>query len=166
MGLSNGNNGKKTVRQTVEELALMVTDKLGIELVGVDYLPAGKRSRVIVYIDKPGGVFLEDCEEVNKSLGAILDREDPIPFSYLLEVSSPGLERPLKKPEDFRRFMGNHVKIRTNNKINGRRNFSGILKEFEDDLLVLETDEGEKFSIALHKINKANLCYKNKGGKK
>ncbi len=152
--------GKKKIKKIIEELALMVTDKMGIELVGVDYKPAGKRSHVVVYIDKPGGVFLEDCEEVNKSLGEILDREDPIPSSYTLEVSSPGIERPLKKPDDFKRFQGNYVKIKTYNKIKERKNFTGILKEFREDLLLLETDEGERFNISLKEIAKANLWYK------
>lgn len=158
--MKNDSNSKKKITKTIEELALRITKSMGIELVGVDYFPAGNRSRVVVYIDKPGGVFLEDCEEVNKSLGEILDREDPIPSSYILEVSSPGVERPLKKPDDFRRFKGNYVKIKTHNKINERKNFAGMLKEFQENLLVIETDAGEHFTIPLHEIAKANLWYK------
>jgi ribosome maturation factor RimP len=157
--------GKK-INKIIEELALTVTGNMGIELVGVDYFPAGKRSRVVVYIDKPGGVFIEDCEEVNKSLGKILDHEDPIPSSYILEVSSPGIERPLKKPDDFRRFKGNYIKVKTYNKINGRRNFTGFLKEFSVDSLCLETDEGEQFNISLHEIAKANLWFRQNGREK
>jgi ribosome maturation factor RimP len=154
--------GKKNITKKIEELALMVTDKIGIELVGVDYKSSGKRPHLVVYIDKPGGVFLEDCEEVNKSLGEILDREDPIPSSYILEVSSPGIERPLKKPDDFRMFQGNYVKIKTSHKIKERKTFAGILKEFQEDLLIIETDEGEQFNIPLEEITKANLWYKQK----
>lgn len=158
--IMSGGTGKKNIHQIIEKLAVTVTEKLGLELVDVDYLPAGKRSRVVVFIDKPGGVFLEDCEAVNNILGKILDQADPIPSSYFLEVSSPGLERPLKKPADFQRFRGYYVKIRTKNKINERRNFLGVLKEFQEDTLVLETDDGAAFSIALSEINKANLWYK------
>lgn len=153
-------NKKKNITKLLEEMALKVTTGMGIELVDVEYFPAGNRSRVVVYIDKPGGVFIEDCEEVNKALGEILDREDPIPSSYLLEVSSPGVERPLKKPEDYKRFKGNYVKIKTFNKINDRKNFAGILKDFEKNLVVIEIDTGEHYTIPLQEIAKANLWYK------
>ena len=97
MKSSNAGAGKERVHKVIEKLALTVTDGMGIELVGVDYMPAGKRSRVVVYIDKPGGVFIEDCEKVSRSLGEILDREDPIPSSYLFKVSWG--QRPLRKPK-------------------------------------------------------------------
>jgi ribosome maturation factor RimP len=160
-----GNIRKKTV-SIIENLACNVTKGLEIELVDVGYGFMGGQPHVTVYIDKPGGIFLEDCEKVSKSLGELLDLEDPIPSSYTLEVSSPGIERPLKKAADFRRFEGHDVKIKTYDKLDGRRNFKGVLKKFQEDFFILQTEEGEQIKINLKEVAKANLYYKNRGRKK
>jgi ribosome maturation factor RimP len=157
---TNIGRGKQGVEKTIEDLALRVLNDLDLELVGIEYKPYKGRVHLVVYIDKPGGVFLEDCEHVSKFLGELLDREDPIPYSYVLEVSSPGVERPLMKKTDFDRFKGNYVKIKTFLKINGQKNFVGELKGLQNDSMALQTDEGEMINISLKDISKANLFFK------
>ena len=93
---TNGNRGKKGVEKIIEDLALRVLNEMDLELVGIEYKPYKGKVHLVVYIDKPGGVFIKDCEQVSKALGELLDREDPIP-TEVLEVSSPGVERPLMK---------------------------------------------------------------------
>lgn len=163
MEIPDHKNMKKNIVKIVENLAQRVTDSLEIELVDVEQRFRGRRLHLTVYIDKPGGVFLEDCEKVSKSLGELLDREDPIPSSYTLEVSSPGVERPLKKAADFRRFKGHDVKIRTREKLDGRQNFKGVLIDFGEDLITIQTVEGEQIKVELKEVAKANLYYKNRG---
>lgn len=153
---------RKKIKGIVEELAAGVAEALGIELVGVDFKTTGRGYHIIVYIDKLGGIFLEDCEMVSKSLGEILDLHDPIPTSYILEVSSPGMERPLKKRKDFLRFQGEKVKIRTIDKISGSKNFTGTLAEVRENGLLLKREK-EEIEIPFENIFKANLYYK-KGG--
>ncbi|NLX91237.1 MAG: ribosome maturation factor RimP [Firmicutes bacterium] len=155
---------RKKIRSIVEELAEGAAGALGMELVDVDFKTTNRGYHIIVYIDKPGGVFLEDCEMVSKSLGELLDLHDPIPSRYILEVSSPGIERPLKKREDFVRFLGEEAKIKTASKINGCKNFTGILGEVRGDNLILRVGK-EEIAIPFQDITKANLCYK-KGGRK
>lgn len=157
---------KKNIVKIVENLARQVTNSLEIELVDVEQRFRGRRPHITVYIDKPGGVFLGDCEKVSKSLGEQLDLEDPFPYSYTLEVSSPGVERPLKKAADFHRFKGHDIKIRTHEKLDGRQNFKGLLVDFKEDLIVLQTADGEQIKIELKEVAKANLYYKNRGQRK
>lgn len=85
--------GKKSILKIVEELVLPVINEMALELAGIEYKMERGKPHLVVFIDRPGGVRLEDCERVNKALGQLLDREDPIPSSYILEVSSPGIER-------------------------------------------------------------------------
>lgn len=161
-----GRIGKETiniVEKTVEKLANSVTQDLGLELVDIEYKSLRRQPHLTVYIDKPGGVSLEDCEKVSKSLGELLDGEDPIPYRYILEVSSPGPARSLKKAADFRRFQGHDVQIKTYEKMNGRRNFKGVLKNFQEDFIIIETNEGEQIRIGLKEVAKANLYEKNRG---
>lgn len=153
---------RKKIRGIVEGLAAEAAGALGIELVGVDFRTTGRGYHIIAYIDKAEGVFLEDCETVSKSLGELLDLHDPIPTGYVLEVSSPGAERPLTKKKDFLRFLGGQVKIRTIDKIDGSKNFTGILAEVREDGLLLKGVK-EEVEIPFQNIFKANL-YDKKGG--
>ncbi len=152
----------KKIRGVVEELAAEAAGASGTELVGVDFRTTAKGYHIIIYIDKAGGVFIEDCETVSKSLGELLDLNDPVPSSYILEVSSPGAERPLKRKKDFLRFQGETVKIRTIDKIDGSRNFTGILAEVRENSLLLKREK-EEIEIPFQNISKANL-YDKKGG--
>jgi ribosome maturation factor RimP len=129
---------------------------LGFELVDVELAGQGHRNTLRVYIDGPRGVTVDDCADVSRQLSAILDVEDPIPGSYALEVSSPGLDRPLVTAEDFRRFRGEEVKLKTTDAISGRRNFKGRLVEANDDGIVIEVD-GQRFELAYGGIERARL---------
>lgn len=161
-GKGKGNVNKKT-EKIVEDLTMCVVNEIGLELVGIDYKTYQGRLHLLVYIDKPGGVFLDDCERVSKSLGELLDREDPIPHSYVLEVSSPGVERPLMKKEDFDRFKGNQVRVKTFSKINEQKVFIGELKGLQNDSILLQTDKDKLINIPLKDIAKANLYLKENG---
>jgi len=131
---------------------------LGYDLVEVELVKEHQKWILRVYIDKEGGVSLDDCEKVSRHLDHILDEHDPIPQSYVLEVSSPGAERPLSKKKDFVNFVGRKVLVRTYVKINGQKNFKGRLLGLEADQVVLEPVDSEKvMMIPLDKISKANL---------
>ena len=129
---------------------------LGYELVGVEYLPQGRRSLLRIYIDSPDGVTVDDCERVSHQVSGVLDVEDPIHGHYVLEVSSPGLDRLLFTAEHYRRFAGNRIKLRVSPPVDGRRNFSGILKGLHDDKVVLVHEEGE-WEIPLDHVDQARL---------
>ncbi|MFS8524196.1 MAG: ribosome maturation factor RimP, partial [Limnochordales bacterium] len=109
-----------------------------------------------VFIDKPGGVTLDDCQAMSRLLGDKLDEVDPIEDSYTLEVSSPGVERPLTKPRDFVRFAGHTVQVRTYGPVEGRRNFKGELLGLEGGAVVLRID-GEERRIPVDQVAKAHL---------
>jgi ribosome maturation factor RimP len=129
---------------------------LGFELVDAE-LSGGRQHRTLrVYIDSPHGVTVDDCAAVSRQLSAILDVEDPFPGSYTLEVSSPGLDRPLVTPADFRRFQGEVVKVRLLNALDGRRNFTGRLVETTGESVVIEADH-ERFQLPLAEIERARL---------
>lgn len=131
-------------------------EALGFELVEAE-LSGGRHHRTLrVYIDRPEGVTVDDCAAVSRQLSAILDVEDPITGSYTLEVSSPGLDRPLVTPADFRRFQGAMIKVRLLNALDGRRNFTGRLLETTPESVVMQVDQ-ERFNLPLAAIERARL---------
>ena len=145
------------VRSYSEEL----TESLGFELVDIEYLAADRRGILRLYIDRPeGGITLDDCVVVNRQLGALLEVEDIIPFRYVLEVSSPGLNRPLKRPKDFLAHCGKKIKIKTKMPVDGRRRFSGILQQYReaDGSIVLDTETGS-YTLDVANFAKCNLVY-------
>jgi len=115
------------------------------------------RSIVRAYIDQPSGITLDDCERFSKRFSVSLDVEDWIPFSYNLEVSSPGVNRPLAKESDFRRFAGKNAKVRTRTPLEGQRNFRGKIVGVTEGRLELEVAPGKQVGISLMEIEKANL---------
>ena len=130
-------------------------EAMGYELVALDVRTGGK-GLVRLYIDGPDGVNLEDCERVSHQVSGLLDVEDPIPGEYTLEVSSPGLDRPLRKAEHFQRFEGHEARVRLRVPRDGRRRFKGVIKNAGQDGFVLESDEGS-VRIALDEIDLARL---------
>lgn len=128
----------------------------GYELVDVEYLKEGGSWYLRIYIDKEGGVTLDDCEMVSKIVDRILEDKDIISQSYNLEVSSPGIERPLKKDNDFIRFMGNEVVIKTFEPVNNRKKIKGILLGLEEGNIVVKDDE-QKYYIPKDKVASARL---------
>ncbi len=128
----------------------------GVELVELEFKVEGGRRVLRLYIDTPGGVTLDDCERVSRQVSALLDVEDPIEQSYTLEVSSPGINRVLRKEKDFNLFAGSPIWLRTLAKVKGRRTFRGILKGMENSRIVMEID-GQRVEISPGDIEKARL---------
>ncbi len=149
---------QKEILRVVGNIIEPVIDELGYELLDVEYVVERGRWTLRIYIDKEGGVSVNDCAIVSKEVSPILDVEDPIDNSYVLEVSSPGLNRPLTKEKHFVWAIGKKIKVRTEMPIEGRRNFTGLLQDFKDGTLFLNI-EGEIFSLSYDNIEKANLVY-------
>lgn len=140
----------------VQTLITPTIEALGYELVGCVYIPQGRHAVLRIFIDSPNGIMLEDCEQVSRQVSALLDVEDPITGAYNLEVSSPGLDRPLFTPAQFMRFKGEKANIRLNIPVANRRHFKGVIQNVSDDSVVLETEEGEMV-LAFNNIARANL---------
>jgi ribosome maturation factor RimP len=144
-------------KQTQLEVLLEpVVSALGCELWGLQYSAQGRKALLRLYIEKEGGVALEDCERVSRQASATLDVEDPIQGEYTLEVSSPGMDRPLLTLDHFQRFVGENVAIRLRVAFEGRRKFNGLLKGVEDDEIVLEIDN-EEYLLPFELVDKANV---------
>jgi len=131
------------IETTVGNLILPVLDGLGYELVDIEFKKEGSQWHLRIYIDKPEGINLEDCEKVSYEISDLLDEADPIEQSYILEVSSPGLDRPLKKPRDYERAKGTLVEVKLYKAIDGKKNFEGILEGLVGDELHLIADNQE-----------------------
>ncbi len=140
----------------LEDLIAPVAEALGCELWGLEYLTQGQGILLRIYIDKADGIALEDCEKVSRQVSAVMDVEDPISKEYTLEVSSPGMDRPLYKLEHFATYAGSLVKLRLRIAFEGRRKFSGLLKGVEGDEVVLEVDN-EEYLLPFELIDKANI---------
>ncbi len=139
----------------LRELLEPVIESMGYEVVMVELTGTGSKT-LRVYIDSPGGIVLDDCEMVSRQVSTLLDVDDPISGEYALEISSPGLDRPLAKPEHFRRAEGNMVRIRMIRSHLGRRNFTGLLKCVSGEGAVVEVD-GEEYELAYNDMERARL---------
>lgn len=133
----------KNTRVLVEEIALPVVEALGFRYVDTEYAKQGQDWLLTVYIDKDGGVLIDDCETVSRALETILDEKDLIADSYILCVSSPGLDRPLKSERDFARFMGKKIDIKLYKPFEGRKEYTGVLTAYTPASVTIETDENE-----------------------
>lgn len=143
-------------KQTEELLEPIVTG-YGFELVDVEYVKEAGNWYLRAYIDKPGGITVDDCEAVSRRFSDVLDEKDYIEDSYIFEVSSPGLGRPLKKEKDFVRSIGKEVEVRTYRAINRQKEFTGILREFDQNTVTITYEDGnvqvfEKNEIALIRL--------------
>ncbi|NND81408.1 MAG: ribosome maturation factor RimP [Gammaproteobacteria bacterium] len=139
----------------IDELLQPGAEALGYELVAVE-MSGGDSSIVRIYIDADDGITVDDCARASRQFSAILDVEDPISNRYTLEVSSPGMDRPLAKPEHFEKVVGQDVKIKMSTLINGRRRFTGQLVEANDDFAVVEVD-GEQTELPYQEMDRARL---------
>lgn len=153
---------KVDVISRVTVLAGQVLSSLGMELVDLEYKREGREMVLRLFVDKEGGVNLDDCASVSRELSEVLDVEEVITEHYCLEVSSPGIDRPLKKAEDFQRFKGRLVKIRTFEPLpddagNKRKTFLGELKGIENGVILVALKEGQNAAIPFEKVAKANL---------
>jgi len=149
----------RTAPASIQNTIEPVVTALGYELVGIEYLSQGRRSLLRIYIDHINGINLDDCERVSHQVSGALDVEDVIRGQYVLEVSSPGSDRPLFSIDQFNRFKGSEVNIRLSAPVNGRRKFKGVLREIDDANVILLVDE-EEIRLPFNAIEKANLVPK------
>lgn len=160
-----GSMDSERVNGRVQQLVKPVLDELSMELVDLEFKREGQDWFLRLFIDKEGGVTLDNCAEVSREVSAILEVEDPVSAAYHLEVSSPGLDRPLKKTADYVRFVGQLVKIKTYEKLDPdgrgheRKTYVGLLRGIHDDVVSLEQNDkkGGVVSFSLAAIAKANL---------
>ena len=148
---------KKNIATEIKELVQPITDENNLELVDVEYVKEGGEFFLRIYIDKEGGVSLNECELVTRALNPILDEKDPIKDNYYLEVSSPGLDRPLKKEKDFVRYQGRDVEIKLYKPINGSKMHEGELVGLTEDKnikVIIDNEEVEfsKKDVALIRL--------------
>jgi ribosome maturation factor RimP len=145
----------------IEQVAALVEpmiDELGYELVDVDFLTDRGRKVLRIYVDGEGGITLDECAKVSREVGSLIDVEDLFPDQYVLEVSSPGLDRPLKEKKDFTAAVGRKVKVKMRKPVEGRRNFTGMLKRFDDDVITLQVENGN-VDLPVAGIERANILY-------
>lgn len=131
-----------------EELILPLVEANHFELVDVEYVKEAGTWYLRIYIDKEGGININDCELISRAFSEILDKDDYIEDAYILEVSSPGLGRPLKKDKDFQRNLGEEVEVRTYKPINKQKEFVGLLDAWDKENVTLQMEDGELFTIA------------------
>ena len=143
----------------ISDLIRPTVEALGVELWGIEHVIQGKFSVLRVYIDKGGdGITIEDCEKVSRQISGIFDVEDPIPGEYTLEVSSPGMDRPLFEIEQYKAYVGNEIAVRMRSPLDGRRKFKGVLQSVDADSVVLLVD-GQEYKLAALAIDKANVVF-------
>ena len=135
-----------------EKLMLPIVEELNFELVDVEYVKEGGDYFLRAYIDKEGGITINDCETVSRRLSDLLDKADFIPDSYVLEVSSPGLGRPLKKEKDYARSIGKEVEIRLFQAVNQKKEFTGTLSAYDKDSVTITQEDQEAIVIPRSKI--------------
>ncbi len=147
------------MRRRNEQLQTLIepaVTALGYELVGVESLSPGRGGLVRVYIDSQDGISLDDCELVSRQVSGLLDVEDPIPGRYTLEVSSPGVERPLFTPEQYLRFIGEKVRIELDIPVQGRRKITGILHGYGDGNVIV-VENGKEMALPLQAVGRCHL---------
>lgn len=138
------------------ELFEPVVKGMGFDLIEIEHFPNPKHGVLRLYIDKPEGVVVDDCSNVSRQISALIDVEDPVKGHFNLEVSSPGLDRPLRRLQDFQRFVGSKVSLKTVMPFDGQRNFKGELLEATEDKVVLGIDQ-EEISMPMNAIEKARI---------
>ncbi|MCG9747348.1 MULTISPECIES: ribosome maturation factor RimP [Shewanella] len=148
-----------TLESKLEQMLIAPVEALGHSLWGLEYVQAGKHSVLRVYIDNENGIFIDDCADVSRQISAVLDVEDPISTEYTLEVSSPGVDRPLFTAEQYAQYLGETVKVQLTMPVAGSRNLKGTVAGVEGQMLTLTVD-GNELIIALDNIRKGNLIAK------
>jgi ribosome maturation factor RimP len=148
---------QESLESRITGLADQVAASMGMEVVLIEIKGSGNQTIVRAFVDQPSGITLDDCERFSKRFSVSLDVEDWIPSKYILEVSSPGVNRPLVKEVDFRRFCGKDAKVRTRIPVEGQRNFKGQIVGVTEGRLALEVAPGKQIEIALMDIEKASL---------
>lgn len=150
---------RESYEQKTEELLTPILEKYEFELVDVEYVKEAGTWYLRAYIDKPGGIAINDCEIVSRELSELLDQKDFIDDSYILEVSSPGLGRPLKKDRDFARSIGEEVEIRTYRMIDKQKEFTGVLKDYDSDSVTISYEDGTEQKFDRKEIALIRLAF-------
>lgn len=145
--------------EVIQQLIESSVVDMGFQLWGVQIIASGKHTTLRVYIDKDGGITVDDCADVSHLVSGILDVEDPFQGRYTLEVSSPGLERELFTLEQYQQYVGYFIKLSLRVPFDGRRRFKGLLSAIEDDEIVLQIDD-EEYVLPFEMIEKANVVFK------
>lgn len=138
------------------ELFEPVVNGMGYDLIEIEHFPSPKHGVLRLYIDKEEGITIDDCSDVSRQISALIDVEDPVRGQFNLEVSSPGMDRPLRRVKDFQRFTGAKVKLKTIMPLDGQRNFSGRLLEADEESLTIETDT-EEITLPMNALEKARV---------
>ena len=142
--------------QKLTDMLRPAVEETGKELLGVEFISAGNNSVLRLFVDHENGINVDDCAEVSRQVSAILDVEDPISSEYNLEVSSPGVDRPLFELSHFQSVIGETVNVKLSMPLNGRRKFKGILTAIENDTLIVEVDSID-YELVMNNVDKANL---------
>ena len=151
---------RKSIEATIEEIVQPIVDAKNFEIVDIEYVKEAGEYYLRVYLDKEGGISLSDCEVVSRELSEILDKKDPIKDNYFLEVSSPGLDRPLKKDKDFERYKGRDVEIKLYNPMNGSKQFKGELVGLTEDNNIKVIIDGEEVDFTRKEVALIRLAIK------
>ena len=149
---------RESIEQKAEELIMPIIDENGFELVDLEYVKEGQDMYLRAYIDKEGGITIDDCETVSRAFSDALDAADIIDDAYILEVSSPGLGRPLKKEKDFRRSVGKDIEIRTYKSIDGEKEFIGTLKSYDADSVTIALEDEQEMTFLRKDISLIRLA--------
>jgi len=144
------------VQTALDNLVKNTVEGLGFILWGYEYRPHGESALLRIFIEKEEGISVDDCALVSRQIGAALDVEDIIPVAYILEVSSPGMDRVLFYPEQYQEYIGDKIKVRTRTRIDDRRNFKGLLVSADDSVVTVKVDN-EEFAIPYESIDRARL---------
>ena len=151
---------RTAVVEKVQQIADRVATGEGLEVVDVQLLGGGSSRLLRIFIDKPQGVTHADCEFISMNVGTILDVEDVIPGGrYTLEVSSPGVERKLRRPEDFERFLGHKIKVILREPLEGQKHWAGTLTSFAQGVVTLEPSAGKPIQFPFEQVERANLKF-------
>lgn len=142
----------------VSDLIEPTVTAFGLDLWGIEHIQQGRYSTLRIYIERADGITIEDCEKVSRQVSAILDVDEPISGEYTLEVSSPGLDRPLFTAEQFEQYKGSEVNVRMRSPVEGRRKFKGIINSISGDVAVIQVD-GTDFNLDLSDLEKANIVF-------
>lgn len=149
---------RSDIEKLTREMAEHIVEELDFELVDIEYIKEGPHMYLRIYIDKPGGVSLDDCQQVSEKVSKLLDEKDPIEENYFLEVSSPGLDRPLKNEKDFKRSLGKDVELNLYKSLDGSKKIIGKLLSFDEDNFYIEDENLEKITIDRSVVSKINLA--------
>lgn len=150
---------KKDYESRTEELIMPLIEANNFELVDVEWVREGSNWYLRVFIDKEGGITVDDCEMISRAFGDILDEKDYIEENYIFEVSSPGLDRPLRKEKDFARSIGKEVEIKLYKAVDKQKEFTGCLKAYDQDTVTLEMEDEEKMTLKRADIAVIRLAF-------